>query len=477
MGASISRLNAIHHAGQARANLPGAEDIWHSLKPWARPPEGFLSIEPDLRQFPSRLRVVPHNTALRLGSDAAREVPLALTTLLQGASAGGLDDVAIALLFQFGNDMEKLEALATLSRHGLIDLTRKIETPPIANSQTLVNFSGNTKRSLPRMLAEHGIECLEPDWHHGMRLIDRIRLLRDCGIGLDAPVKRGGLTLLHCAVRTNNTDTISALLCAGASGEPRDVRGMTALMLAAKLGRAGAVVALAKGGVELEAALPASGLRALHIAAAHDQGDTIRALAEMDADMDALSHQGVAAIHMAASRGRCESLRALTAPRNEEDARPWCDLELPTAGKQPGVTALMIATLADKPEAVRVLLEAGADPACRFGTAQSSPVIAAARLFKRAALQALLDKGCDPNLTDADGNTPLHYAVNNFDQRATDALIKAGANPDMTNRHGHRPIDIAKNGRIGLWGSLSKAHREAGLPVPAYVSRAPVGGM
>jgi len=58
---------------------------------------------------------------------------------------------------------------------------------------------------------------------------------------------------------------------------------------------------------------------------------------------------------------------------------------------------------------------------------------------RRAALE-LVAKGADVNQTQADGATPLHWAVYRFDRELVQALLKKGARVDVVNRYGSSPL-------------------------------------
>ena len=61
---------------------------------------------------------------------------------------------------------------------------------------------------------------------------------------------------------------------------------------------------------------------------------------------------------------------------------------------------------------------------------------------RRAALE-LLAKGVDVNQTQADGTTPLHWAVYRFDRELVQTLLKKGARVNAVNRYGSSPLSEA----------------------------------
>src|SRR5919109_5152925 len=70
-------------------------------------------------------------------------------------------------------------------------------------------------------------------------------------------------------------------------------------------------------------------------------------------------------------------------------------------------------------------------------------LVEAAKARNSAAAVALLSKRIDPNITEPDGTTALHWAVRYDDVALVERLIKAGAKTDVANRYGVTPIVLA----------------------------------
>jgi ankyrin repeat protein len=90
-----------------------------------------------------------------------------------------------------------------------------------------------------------------------------------------------------------------------------------------------------------------------------------------------------------------------------------------------------------------VLVLAGASLA---GGAGGVPLAEAVRKQDATAIRALLQRGVDVNLTEADGTTALHWAAHLSDIDTVKLLIEAGANVDAANRLGVRPLSLACEG-------------------------------
>ena len=60
------------------------------------------------------------------------------------------------------------------------------------------------------------------------------------------------------------------------------------------------------------------------------------------------------------------------------------------------------------------------------------------------AVKLLIDKGADVNATRKDGWTPLHIAVNRNRKELVEMLIAKGADTKTKNKAGRTPLDIAR---------------------------------
>jgi uncharacterized protein len=73
----------------------------------------------------------------------------------------------------------------------------------------------------------------------------------------------------------------------------------------------------------------------------------------------------------------------------------------------------------------------------------------------------------DVNLADADGTTPLAWAVYNDDLPAAQRLLHAGANPNIANRYGVTPLSLAATNRnADMAEALLKAGADANAKLP-----------
>lgn len=75
--------------------------------------------------------------------------------------------------------------------------------------------------------------------------------------------------------------------------------------------------------------------------------------------------------------------------------------------------------------------------------AHANDLVAAVKAGDRATAFALLAEDADPNVSEADGTTALHWAVQNDDLDLTVRLILAGAEATTANRYGVTPLYLA----------------------------------
>jgi len=103
-----------------------------------------------------------------------------------------------------------------------------------------------------------------------------------------------------------------------------------------------------------------------------------------------------------------------------------------------------------------LMLAAGAYAA--DATVRDTRLVEAVKTGNTTAAVALLQKKANPNGAEADGTTPLHWAVRNNDLTLMDRLIRAGANTKTANRFGATPIQLAcENGSAEAVTRLLKA--------------------
>jgi len=113
-----------------------------------------------------------------------------------------------------------------------------------------------------------------------------------------------------------------------------------------------------------------------------------------------------------------------------------------------GFHPLGLAAFFKRPDAVRALLDVGADPhlASRPGgfTALHSAVADDTGGAAKEIVRMLLDAGADPNARSASGGTPLHTAAFTGDLTMVRTLLAAGASPPVEDERGRTALDLAR---------------------------------
>ena len=209
---------------------------------------------------------------------------------------------------------------------------------------------------------------------------------------------------------------INALLEAGADAGASDSAGHTPLLASFELRRREGTLAdlpmrlLAAGA---DATLRDSqGRTPLHVAAAAEGPEVVRALLQAGADPRAVAADGASPLHAAAASGRLEVVNLLI-----------------SAGANPGARAA---------DSLTPLHLAVRPPTWSSARAEVAPWTL--RAF------ALLDAGADPNARTDDGDTPLHLHVSGSrpDTALVSRLVRAGADVNARNDGGETPLRLAR---------------------------------
>ena len=230
-----------------------------------------------------------------------------------------------------------------------------------------------------------------------------------------------GTTALHWAAYNDNTVAIEVLLAAGAKPEVSNQYGETPLNLACVNGNAGIVERLLESGANPNTRLR-DGSTALMTAARTGRAEALRALVRHGANVNAtepVRHQtalmwaahanNAAAVKILIEGGADVNARTVIPPPRDDPEFTYMDFRSKHSFSSPppgGFSALVLAARAGSLDAVRALLDAGADVDAAVSDGRSALILACANARWEVA-DLLVDRGANPNDMRA-GWAPLH---------------------------------------------------------------------
>ena len=207
-----------------------------------------------------------------------------------------------------------------------------------------------------------------------------------------------------------------------------------------------AITAFIDGGINVNAQSEADGRTTLISAAARGDLEVVNLLLQRGADVNVKDKQESTALFHALEGGYDEvELVLLNQPKLDPNARGLN-----------GVTALISYAYRDQKDAVRRLLDLGADVNAQDNDGDVA-LHGAAETGNVEIIDMLLAKGADPNLKNKEGGTPLMWAAVFGNEEAARRLLKSGADPSLKDNDGMTARDWAiKNKRETVVRLLNK---------------------
>jgi uncharacterized protein len=298
-----------------------------------------------------------------------------------------------------------------------------------------------------------------------------VQTLLYAGANVRATTRIGAYTPLLLAAKNGSASVIAPLLKVGADVNTPTSNGTTPLMFAAAAGNLDAVTALIDGGADVNAKESVRQLTPAMFAAASNRAAVLELLAKRGADLKATSK----VTDLAALSKDPAALREFTQGNPPPPGEP------PAAGRsgpapapggrgrgpqtpgvdrnyqlnelvaaQGGLTPLLLAAREGHVDAVKVLLDAGADVNQVSAGDRTSPLLIATINGHFDLALMLLEKGADPQAAAENNATPLYGALNvewapkslypqpkaQLNQKATylelmKALLEKGADPNI----------------------------------------------
>jgi ankyrin repeat protein len=262
------------------------------------------------------------------------------------------------------------------------------------------------------------------------------------GANVKATTRLGAYTPLYLASEGGHAGVVNALLGAGADANLTAFGGVTPLMMAASSGEPEVVELLIAAGAKVDAAEDGRGQTPLIFAAAFNRTDVIGVLLEHGANLDQVDKKftpperrrrgGQQVQATRGNRGRRGQQAAQAAPppdppeqpaedppedpdaeEDEEDEEPAePELSMDKGNNPKGeLTPLMYAAREGSLDAVRTLVEAGAD-LDKVSADESTALLIATINGHFDIAKHLVEAGADVNIASVDGATPLYGVVN-----------------------------------------------------------------
>ncbi len=391
-----------------------------------------------------------------------------LATVKLFLTAGMDPNAKVGELGAVGNASSGWTALMYAAAAGQIKMVETLLKSKANINAGLPPAAWNNRKEVVRLLLDHGAntQAINDAFLSAARAghLDILHML--VKRGADKNLANEALRLAASGVPTGSSSSASEvdqnsvihfLLELGADTNAKDDEGWTALPTAvnADTGRASVVQTLLDAGADINAKCTCTGYlgggwTALMIAVhkndrkamvdmllaqgadpslANNQGatpltitdnmDTVRALLDRGANVNAKDKEGVTALMLCSYKCSVEKLRLLLEKNADVNAK-----------NNEGATALLWAATAGNAAAVEVLLDAGADLHAKSVKGRTALMLAI-REERVEAVHTLLRKGAKVNDEDAIGKTPLNYAEEDLEGKARIEMMrilkKAGA--------------------------------------------------
>ncbi|XP_008564853.1 PREDICTED: ankyrin-3 [Galeopterus variegatus] len=239
-----------------------------------------------------------------------------------------------------------------------------------------------------------------------------------------------GETALHMAARSGQAEVVRYLVQDGAQVEAKAKDDQTPLHISARLGKADIVQQLLQQGASPNAATT-SGYTPLHLAAREGHEDVAAFLLDHGASLSITTKKGFTPLHVAAKYGKLEVANLLLQKSASPDA----------AGKS-GLTPLHVAAHYDNQKVALLLLDQGASPHASAKNGYT-PLHIAAKKNQMDIATTLLEYGADANAVTRQGIASVHLAAQEGHVDMVSLLLGRNANVNLSNKNGLTPLHLA----------------------------------
>ena len=270
------------------------------------------------------------------------------------------------------------------------------------------------------------------------RKFDAAKLLVEYGNADIHSYLKYGITILHIAAISGNSDMISYLISKGADVNqiPHEGAGGSALSWASSVGHIEAMTILLKHGADVNKR-DVNDWSPIHSAAADGQLDAMKILLENGAHADQVNRTGYRPIHLATETGQTEAIKMLLDVGN-------VDIESKTID---GDSALTLAAKHMRWDLVKNLTLWGAD--ANYGGRYGSTALHwAASRGHSEVLKFLLERGANVESVNKLKCRPLHVAAQHGHLEQVKILLQLGnADINAKTRYGETAYTLAKFNR------------------------------
>ncbi|XP_068679361.1 E3 ubiquitin-protein ligase MIB1-like [Montipora capricornis] len=307
---------------------------------------------------------------------------------------------------------------------------------------------------------------------------ETVRVLIRFGVDLEAEDKDGDRAIHHAAFG-DESGVVEQLIKAGSDMNARNKRRQSPLHVAVNKGHTAVVTKLLGLGCH-PSLQDTEGDTPLHDAISKKRDDMVTMLLEANADVTVANNNGFNALHHSALRGNPSAMRILLSKL----PRPWIANEK----KDDGYTALHLASLNNHVEVAELLVKQAKANKDVQNTNLQTPLHLAVERQHTQIVRLLVREGAKLDLTDKDGDTPLHESLRHHtlsqlrqlqdmqdvgkllmglgtqgaDKKssASIALFLAanGADLNIKNKKGQTPLDLCPD--PNLCKALAKCHKE-----------------
>jgi len=317
--------------------------------------------------------------------------------------------------------------------------------------------------------------------------VETVKALLKGGANPNLKEANAGQTALMWAISNQQVSTIEALVKGGADVNAGSKSGFTPLMFAAQKGDADISRILIKAGAKVNEPQPRTGLTALMVASAMVQSKAVDALLEAEADTNLVDSNGYGALHKVVrdsdygiDPNRKNDVVAIVKTLLKHGANPNLRVQQDkekaaeeikrganafygrrtaltvTEITLTGATPVLLAAEVNNLDAIKALVEAGADPniGTESGTTPLMMASGAGTDVQRArepeeravvvqTARYLVEHGADVNKAGQFGWTALHAAAYQGMNDEIEFLVKNGAKIDQKDEFGQTALSIS----------------------------------